>query len=251
MKPVLIFFFLISISIKVLAQETSVAGIIFDADSKDRLSRVNVLNLNTGASTYNNINGVFTIDAKPGDKIVFSQVEHFADTVIVKDYIPQAIYLRRIAIQLKQVDIHDSLPNPQARMALRRRDNSKIYGGSLGSKDMFSLTPGIGVGLSIDAIYNAFSKSGRNAAHLRETIEADYRDDVVDYRFNKGLVSRITGLKGLELTDFMSKYRPGYYFLANASEYEFINTIKNNLKRYRRNPAAHRVMPLAETKKEE
>jgi co-chaperonin GroES (HSP10) len=250
MKQVLIFFFLISISIKALAQETSVAGIIFDTDSKDRLSRVNVMNLITGASTYNNINGVFSIDAKPGDRIVFSQVEHFADTITVKDYIPLAIYLRRIAIQLKQVNIFDSLPDPQKRLAARRRDNSKIFSGSLGNKDMFSLTPGIGVGLSIDAIYNAFSKSGRNAAHLRETIEADYRDDVVDYRFNKGLVSRITGLKGYELTDFMAKYRPGYYFLANATEYEFINTIRNNLKRYRRNPMAHKVLPLVETKKE-
>lgn len=248
MKPVLIFFFTL-ISIKALAQETSVAGIIFDADSKDRLSRVNVANLNTGSNTYNNINGVFTIEAKPGDRLVFSQVEHFADTITVKDYIPLAIYMRRIAIQLKQVNIFDSLPDPQKRLASKKRDFSKIYG-SLANKDMFSLTPGIGVGLSIDALYNSFSKAGRNAAHLRETIEADYRDDVVDYRFNKGLVSRITGLKGFELTDFMAKYRPGYYFLANASEYEFINTIRNNLKRYRRNPAAYKVMPLVETKKE-
>ena len=226
------------------------AGIVFDTDSKDRLSRVNVTNLNTGASTYNNINGVFTIDAKPGDRIVFSQVEHFADTITVKDYIPLAIYLRRIAIQLKQVNIFDSLPDPQKRFAANRRDFAKIYGG-LANKDMFSLTPGIGVGLSIDAIWNSLSRSGKNATHLRETIERDYRDDVVDYRFNKGLVSRVTGLKGLELTDFMSKYRPGYFFLANASEYELINTIKNNLKRYRRNPLAHKVMPLVETKKEE
>jgi hypothetical protein len=248
MKPILVFFFFILVSIKLLAQETSVAGIIFDTDSKGRLSRVNILNLTTGTSTYNNINGVFNIDARPGDKLVFSQVEHFADTVLIKSYIPLAIYMRRIAIQLKQVNIFDSLPDPQKRLAARKRDNSRIYG--FGNKDMFSLTPGIGVGLSIDAIYDSFSKRGRNAAHLRETIEGDYRDDVVDYRFNKGLVSRITGLKGFDLVDFMAKYRPGYYFLTNASEYEFITTIKNNLKRYRRNPLAHRVAPLTSDKKE-
>jgi co-chaperonin GroES (HSP10) len=247
MRSVLVILFCF-ICARTLAQETSVSGIIFDADSKDRLSRVNVLNLTTGASVYNNINGVFTIDVTPGDKLVFKQAEHFADTIKIQSYIPLAIYLRRIAIQLKQVNIFDTLMDPQKRMAQKRRDYSMIYG-SIASKDFLTLTPGAGVGLGIDAIYNSISRKGRNAAHLRETIENDYRRDVVDYRFNKTMVGRITGLKGQQLTDFMNKYRPGYYFLANASEYEFITSIKTNLRRYLRNPGAHTQLPLYEPKK--
>jgi hypothetical protein len=192
------------------------------------------------------------MDAQAGDKLVFSQAEHFADTVNIKDYIPLAVYLKRKAIQLQQVTIYDTVPDPLKRLANKRRDYSKIYG-SLAYNDLLSFNPstaGVGVGLSIDALYNAWSKAGRNAAHLRETIDNDYRQDVVDYRFNKALVGRITGLKGTALTDFMNRYRPGYYFLANASEYEFITSIKANLKRYLRNPAAQALIPLTNPKKQ-
>ena len=247
MRSVFIFFFCL-LCVKTLAQETSVSGIIFDTESKDRLSRVNVENLTTGASVYNNINGVFTIDATPGDKLVFKQAEHFADTIKIQSYVPLAIYMRRIAIQLKQVNIFDTLMDPQKRMAQKRRDYSIIYG-SIAGKDFLTFTPGAGVGLGIDAIYNSLSRRGRNAAHLRETIENDYRRDVVDYRFNSTMVGRITGLKGQSLTDFMDRYRPGYYFLANATEYEFITSIKTNLRRYLRNPAAYRQQPLVVPKK--
>jgi hypothetical protein len=241
--------FLCLLGFKGVAQEMSVAGIIFDTDSKDRLSRVNVVNLNSGAFVYNNINGVFTIDAQIGDKLVFTQAEHHSDTIKVQSYTPLAIYLKRISIQLKQVNIFDTMMDPEKRMAAKKKDYSKAYG-SLATNDWLSFTPGLGVGLGIDAIWNALSRSGRNAAHLRETIQTDYMQDVIDYRFNKTLVGRITGLKGDALTDFMTKYRPGYYFLANASEYEFITSIRTNLKRYLRNPAAHTVLPLYETKKE-
>lgn len=238
--------FLLLSGFRALAQEKELSGIIFDTDSKDRLSRVYIQNLNTGASTFNNINGVFNIAATPGDVLVFSQAEHFADTIDVVSYTPIAVYLKRIAIQLKEVTIRDTMLDPLKRMANKRRDYSKIYG-PLGNKDLFSFNPtnaGVGVGLSIDALYNSWSRSGRNAAKLRETIERDYREDVVDYRFNKTFVGRITGLKGEALTAFMAKYRPGYYFLANASEYEFITSIKANLKRYLRNPATHTTIGL-------
>lgn len=249
MRPFLVLFFFCLCCSKLFAQETSVAGIIFDVDSKDRLSRVNVKNLTTGADVYNNINGVFTIDAQTGDKLVFSQWEHLPDTIKVQNYVPLAVYLKRVSIQLKQVNIFDTLMDPKKRMEAKKRDYSKAYG-SLASNDFLSLTPGLGVGLGIDAIYNALSRSGRNAAHLRETIEGDYRQDVIDYRFNKTLVGRITGLKDPALTDFMRRYRPGYFFLSNATEYEFITSIRTNLKRYLRNPTIHALAPLDEPKKQ-
>lgn len=251
MKPTFIIF-LCLFCVRSFAQETSVSGIIFDAESKDRLSRVHILNTRTGANTYNNINGVFNIEARPGDNLVFSQVEHFSDTVPIKSYTPIAVYLKRIAIQLKQVTIYDTINDPLTRLANKKRDYSKIYG-SIAYNDLLSVNPstaGIGVGLSIDALYNAWSRAGKNAAHLRETIDNDYRQDVIDYRFNKALVARITGLKGSRLTDFMRRYRPGYFFLTNASEYEFITAIKANLKRFLRNPGANAIAPLTSSKKQ-
>jgi hypothetical protein len=241
MKSVLFLLFCI-LSTRVFAQEKTVSGIIFDIDSKDRIAKINVINLSTKASVYNNLSGEFKINAVPGDKLVFARTEYHSDTIVVKNQTPLAIYMKRLAIQLKEVTILDSLLDPKKRLASARSEYAKAYG-SLASDDYLTVGPS-GAGLGIDALYNLFSRSGRNARHLRETIQKDYAQNVIDYRFNKALVTRITGLKGLQLDDFMLKYRPGYFFATYSNDYEFISSIKTNLKRYQHNPRAHALAPL-------
>lgn len=136
---------------------------------------------------------------------------------------------------LNQVDIHDTLKTPAERLAATKRDYAKIYG-SLGDRDILSTSPGGGAGISIDALWNIFSRSGRNAEHLKNTIEHDYHENMIDYRFNKTLVSNITGLKEPQLSEFMQRYRPGYYMVTTVSDYDFILSIKANYRRYMRNP---------------
>jgi len=232
---------------RTLAQD-KLSGIVFDADSKDRLSRVNVTNASKGFFVFDNVNGVFEIDAKIGEKIIFSAPDHHPDTIIVRNFTPIAVYLKSTSIHLKPVNIVEKKLDPQSLLATKKKDYSKAYG-HLATKDYLTAVPGIGAGLGIDALWNAFSREGRNAAHLRETIENDYKQDVVDSRFNSALVGRITGLTGERLKDFMKKYRPGYYFLESASDYDLITSIRTNYRRYMRNPAAHALMPLDSLKK--
>src|SRR5436305_1834536 len=83
----------------------------------------------------------------------------------------------------------------------------KAYG-SNAYDGILSTSPGGGAGLSIDALWNSLSRSGRNAKHLQGIIEEDYQQNVIDYRFNRSYVANITKLKDLDLTNFMSHYRP-------------------------------------------
>jgi len=217
-------------AIKVFAQQKTVDGVVFDKDSKDRIAKVNVQNITTGKSIYNTFKGEFKIEAQPGDVLVFSKSDHHPDTLKIQGGESLAVYMKRTAIQLKEVIVRDTLLNPQKRLAATKNDYTKIFG-PLNSKDLLSFGPG-GAGLSIDAIYNALSRSGRNAAHLREAIEKDYQQSVIDYRFNRTYVGAITNLKDQQLTDFMLRYRPGYYLVKTASDYEFIASIKTNLNRF-------------------
>lgn len=232
---------------RALAQD-KLSGIVFDADSKDRLSRVNVTNASKGFFVFDNVNGVFEIDAKIGEKIIFSAPDHHPDTIIVRNFTPIAVYLRSTSIHLKPVNIVEKKMDPQSLLAARKKDNGKAYG-HLATKDYLTSVSGMGAGLGIDALWNAFSREGRNAAHLRETIENDYKQDVIDSRFSSALVGRITGLTGERLKDFMKKYRPGYYFLESASDYDLIASIRTNYRRFMRNPAAHALIPLDSLKK--
>jgi len=233
-----LFVFFAALTVKAFSQEKTIAGIVFDKQNKFRVAKVVVKNINTGESVYDNLNGVFSINAEIGDMLVFSKAEYFDDTVKVESHVPIAVYMSKPPNQLKEVTIRDTADKtPEKKLAATRQEYSRAYG-HLANKDPFSIGS-MGAALSIDALWNTVSREGKDAAKTRAYIERDYHEDVIDYRFNRKLVSRITGLQDKKLTDFMQKYRPGYYFVLNASDYEFVNSIKTNYKRYLRNPQAH------------
>ncbi len=220
-----------------------IEGIVFDKDTKDRVARTNINNTTTGKSFYNNFKGEFKVDARPGDKLVFIREDYLPDTLVVKDAGNLVVSLQRLAIPLREVTIRDSLATPLQRLYATRKEFSKAYGS--GSYDDFlSTAPGGGAGISIDAIWNSLSREGRNAKHLQGVIQGDYQQDVINFRFNRSYVGKITKLKDQELTDFMIKYRPGYYTVTTATEYEFITYIRNNLRRYLRNKRVYNQQPL-------
>lgn len=240
-----------TLSVKVFAQQkTIVDGIVFDKDSKSRIAKVNVRNVTTGKSVYNTFKGEFNIDAKPGDVLVFTKPDHYPDTLKVQNNASLAVYMKRSAIQLKEVIVRDTMLNPQKQLEATKRDYTKIYG-SLDNHNVLSVTPGLGAGIGIDALWNSLSRSGRNAGHLREIIERDYQQNVIDYRFNRTYVGSITQLKDQQLTDFMQRYRPGYYQVKTASDYEFITSIKANLKRFLRTPRKYELPQLITPKAED
>ncbi|MCJ8210621.1 carboxypeptidase-like regulatory domain-containing protein [Mucilaginibacter sp. RS28] len=231
------------IGLHTIAQPKTIDGIVFDKDSKERIAKVNVVNTRTGESVYNNLQAEFHIGAQPGDRLIFSKLNYFSDTLTVKGTGSLPVYLKPKSIMLNQVNVRDTLQSPQKRLLETKKDYSIIYG-SIGNRDVLSVSPGGGAGLSIDGLYNMISRKGRNAEHLKEIIERDYHENIIDYRYTKTLVASVTGLREPQLTDFMRKYRPGYYQVVTASDYEFILSIKANYKRYIRNPRALSIPPL-------
>jgi hypothetical protein len=224
------------------AQTKVIEGIVFDNSNQERIAKVNILNLNSKASIYDNLKGEFKIPAKKGDQLVFSKEGFFDDTLVVKDEPSMVVYLIRTAIPLKPVYITGRFLTPQNQLEINKKLYNHAYG-SLANRDLLSFNGG-SVGLSIDALYNMLSREGRNAARLRDVIDRDYKQSVIDARFNSVTVASVTGLKAPQLTDFMFKYRPGYYFVLEASDYDFIKYIRNNFRRYKRNPDAYALQPL-------
>jgi len=238
--PAIIF---IMMAFQSFAQDKVVTGLIFDKDSKERIATISIHNITDGTSIYDNLKGEFKVTAKDGDRLVFSKQGYHPDTINVQGNLSLAVYMSRSAIQLRQVTIHDSVMNPEKRLLATENDFTKIYG-SLGYRDFLSMPSYGGVGLSIDALWNSLSRSGRNAERLQGIIQRDYQQNVIDYRFNKTLVARVTGLKDEKLTSFMLRYRPGYYTATTTNDYEFVSMIKNNLRRFMRSPRLYTLQPL-------
>jgi hypothetical protein len=231
---------------QLFAQEKQIQGIVFDSNSKQRINRVYIYNTRTEKGIFNNTKGEFAIAAAPGDILVAALQGYLVDTVKVGNQNTLLIYLRRNSIQLQEVIVRDSTKSPAEQLKETKKEYDIIY--KRGStKDI--LTSGGsngagGAGLGIDALYNLLSKSGRNSRQLQKVIEKDYHDALISYRYNKNLVSSATNLTGNQLVDFMQQYRPSYYFVMEASEYEMIKFIKQSYQRYLQNPAANRLPPL-------
>lgn len=247
MKKLLIFICVFPLFAEQLfAQEKQIQGIVFDAYSKQRINRVYIYNTRTEKGIYNNIKGEFTLSAAPGDVLVAALQGYLVDTIKVNTQNTVLIYLKRNSIQLKEVIVRDSSRSPAEQLKATKKEYESAYRRG-NTKDIFSAggsNGAGGAGLSIDAIYNLLSKSGRNARQLQKVIERDYREALINYRYNTNLVANVTGLTGAQLTDFMQQYRPSYNFTMEASDYEWVRFIKMSHQRYLQNPAAYRLPPL-------
>ena len=168
------------------------------------------------------------------------------DTLTVGSQNTVLFYLKRSSIQLKEVQINDSLKNPKEQLKETREDFNKAY--RLGTvKDIFSTggsNNAAGAGLSINAIYTLLSKEGKNARQLQKIIERDYRQAMISYRYSPSIVNRVTGMKTEKLLDFMQQYRPSYNFVVEANDYQLVEFIKSSYQKYLQNPAAYRLQPL-------
>lgn len=245
-KAIYLIFTLLIAAGSLFAQDRPVQGIVFDMDSKQRLTRVYIYNTRTGDGFYNNTKGEFKTAARTGDILVAALPGYGVDTISIKSESTLLFYLRRNSIQLQEVVVRDSLKNPTEQLKQSQEEYNTIYAkGAV--KDVFTTggsNGGGGAGLSINALYNLLSKEGKNARLLQKIIERDYRDAMIEYRFTRTLLSNVTGLSGAKLTDFKQQYKPGYYFILEANDYELIQYIKKSYLSYLENPGAHRLGPL-------
>ena len=100
---------------------------------------------------------------------------------------------------------------------------------------VFSVGPS-GAGLSIGSIFNMLSREGKNARRLIHFIQRSYEEDVIDTKFTPDLVQRTTGLEGEQLRNFMSNYRPSYFFVVKATPYELTRYIRSKYEIFKLNP---------------
>lgn len=231
-----------SCCMNLFAQTKTVQGFVVDKESKARIAKVYIYNSTKDEGIYNNNKGEFAIQAKVGDTL-FSALSGYAiDTIVYKGQSAVIFQLRLLSIKLKEVPIYGKAPTPAEQYSKKLKEYKyALDRGS--SKDLLNLGAR-GVGLGIDAVYNLLSRQGRNARHLQSILEKDYRESIIDYRYNPSYVKTVTQATDKELEDFMVQYRPTYEFTLTASDYAFIQFIKNSFASYKRNPSIFRLPKL-------
>ena len=202
-------------------------GIVF-ANGQRKSSAV-IINLNSSLRVTSNLRGEFDINMKPGDTLLTILRNYTPDTTIFTDQKYFSINLLPSAITLKEVNITTKRTTPAEKYDQLKAEYSEIYRkGDV--KNMVILSP-IGIGINVDKLYNALSTEGKNARKLQRILTEDYQNNVIDSKFKKSFVAKITKLTDKELDKFMVDYRPSFELVQNMSEFELGNYILDSLKK--------------------
>lgn len=245
-RTVLVSILIVFSVLKLYSQSRQIQGIVFDVDTKRRISRVYIYNTNTHKGFYNNTKGEFTTIASKGDVLVAAAQGYIVDTISVQSQSTVIFYLKRNSILIKEVTIRDTTLNPKEKLSRTQEEFKDAYRKG-NTKDILQIGGANGTGgagLGIDALWSILSKEGKNARYLQKIIESDYHDQLINYRYTARLVNNVTGLRSDNLRDFMEQYRPSYNFILDANDYVLIEFIKSSYQRYKKMPDANRLPPL-------
>jgi hypothetical protein len=214
---------LLSLTVTRALGQTEVKGTVYDRSQLFALPGVSVLTT-AGTGTVTDSAGHYSIRLNTKDSIYFSYLGKYTARIPAKRIAPGYPLDMSLAVRV------DSLPLVVVRPKAYRYD-------SLSNRDeyrkVFEYQPDYlasgengGVGLNLDMLFNA--KKIRQTLSLQRRLVEEEQDKYVDYRFNKTLVRRITGLQKPALDIFMRQYRPSYEFIRNCeNDYEFYKYIKD------------------------
>jgi hypothetical protein len=238
----IIFIFTLMAALKVAAQPLSsqplmIRGKVLGADSLQALADVHIINKKSGSGWISKADGTFIISASQHDTLVFSAIGFeqkeiaFSASLLDKHHVlrvqltPKTYELDQVTVlpypdyeQFKQDFVSLKLP-PKQEIDIPGLDQLK------GVPANGSLAPTITLGSPITAIYNNFSRSGRARRRSKVLEQTLTNNNLASARYNNEVVTKITGLQGEDLNEFMDFCTMPNAFILTATEYELYASI--------------------------
>ncbi|MCP9748776.1 hypothetical protein [Lacihabitans sp. CS3-21] len=223
-KKIFVFIYLFVFAFSGFSQEKSVYGKVIDSSTKKGISTLNVLNKRSNQVVATNDTGDFYIRAMAGDSIIITSFGYNRKGILwdgkernpVFEVKLQPFMLQELVVKDKKLsdlhkEIQDFLANPNDSKAIR----NEILKSMLNTN-----TSQPGIGISIDALYDMFSKEGKVNRKLADMQFQDAKSFYADLKYNKQVVAQITHLQEEDLADFMVFCKPTQDFILNATDYE-------------------------------
>lgn len=127
---------------------------------------------------------------------------------------------------LKEVKVRP--PDYKLDSIQNRIDYAKVFNYQKPSFRSIVTSIGLGFTVDLDELIRAFQyRKKKMMIGFQKRLLNDEQEKYISHRFNKLLVSELTGLHGEILDSFMVKYRPSYEFTTEASDYTLRKYIKD------------------------
>jgi hypothetical protein len=197
----------------------------------------------SGHQTSSNNNGEFNIPVSgAGDTIKVFAVGYKTYLFPVRNVKqnPVIIRLSQVSLMLRDVVIRANRNHKKDSITLRK-DYAQVFNYQPPRlTDAFvsppSNVPFAFVSVDLITVFNMLNRKNDPTYRLKKELLKDEQGDYIATRYNRGLVTRITGLKGDSLSQFMDKYYPTIDWVKKASDYDMIQYIKTKLAEFRKGP---------------
>jgi hypothetical protein len=230
-------FLFIGVSTQINAQQLVLYGRTISAQQAEIVQLASITNINTGKKYISNRQGYFKLFYSTNDTILITAVGYDSvyiqtstlDPNMAKDTL--LVILKSKVVRLKELRVVSSNPirDSIARAAAEFLKNDPLmnnFNRVLNREKGGLMSP-------LTAMYQQFSKEGRDAARFEEFMAYMEKQKQADRKYNRNVVKRVTDLPDMQLDEFMLFCRLDKDFVINASEYDLVSAIRKCLPNFR------------------
>ncbi len=237
------------------AQREILQGTVLDGIYFYPIEGANIYNFSTKKYVFSDKQGNFSIEVQEGDTLVISKgayrqcVELVNKEMMVLKKYDFMMYYK--AIMLKEVQVYALNPDyegfkkevvnmklPEVYKKLEGIELSADERNMLANANTGpNLLRGTPAANPISYFYNKFSKKEKMKRLASELEEKQEEVDIVQTKYNRELVKKLTGLSDDEVVDFMMFCRFSYYDIIRWPQNEIESKIKSNFVDYQYNKA--------------
>lgn len=200
--------------------QSTFKGTVLEDGTNTRLTDVFIRDMNSRQVSITDKNGNFSINTAAGHTLIFNSPGYTSDTLYLVDLAPKKIMLTTQRISLSQVNITAKRADFNPREEYPEvYEKSKVY--------VFSPS-------------TWFSGEGKKARRLKHYFQYEAEQRNIDAAFSPGYVSSIVPLKGNDLENFMTMFRPSYAFLRSNNRESMAAYINDSYKKFMALPADKR-----------
>jgi hypothetical protein len=210
------------------AHAQTLKGIIVDSKTGNPLSSVFITNMANLQSVYSDENGLFSIDGKAGEIIIFSIIGYKTIKLPMPPVLGtqrQKIQMQQLSYQLREFVFHSKFTQYQLDSA-ERRSTYKLE----------LETPRASVMSPASFIAERFSKKSKQRWKFQKDFRQWESERFVSTRYTTELVHKLTGLNGDTLAYFVNIYPMPADFARAASDMELKVWIRYNFKDWQQHP---------------
>jgi len=226
-----------------------IAGYVLDEESGKPLIYTNISIRHRHEGTISDTSGYFALSAKMYDTIKFSMLGYERKHIVIDENAvdrnePLIVKMKTEAYLLPTVDIfewrYNQLKYEVTTMNLP--DDDYVYAQQnfpIKQKaiSFYNNTPSSGAGLTfspITALYEKFSKEGRERQKLAELQEKDYITKLIEDRITTQQIMELTGFTEIETYRFLDWCDFSAEFIKSMNAYYFIMIVKHKAEQYKK-----------------